>query len=439
MSFLKLTTLLLVLSNFQRGHSDTTVVSATTNFVNSPNETTVDGTTIKYQENSTTTDSNGVTTKMATQNVMTTKASTPNPKAILRIEGKGLQWFEENSTLELVCSYGSSSADVDPDQLRFFDEDGNPLSGARGFIHTILTSSKNFVNVSLTKERVQADDFGRYVCRYANDSPNFYVLVGILKVTLIDATYNVLMENKTLTCDVIPALDPETKAMIKSEDILWSKDSVMVEDVSPRYVVNGSTLNIIKAERSDIGPYTCNYEVSWGSSSFSKQWMVSFKGEVHMGSVSVSVNYIQNDDLELSCPVSGYPYPVVTWQRNGVNIIPDNRITLSPDASGKYKNAVLNIQNLQFEDKGEYSCTGTSELNTVTSSLIKIRVKDKYAALWPFIGIVLEILLLVGIIVFCEKRAKNKKGDTDEVDRPTTVRRTSERRTSEARQRTVSS
>lgn len=94
-----------------------------------------------------------------------------------------------------------------------------------------------------------------------------------------------------------------------------------------------------------------------------------------MGSVSVSFNYFQDDDLELSCPVSGYPYPVVTWQRNGVVITPDNRITLSPDASGKYTNAVLKIQSLQFEDKGDYSCTGSSELNTVTSSPIKIRVK----------------------------------------------------------------
>lgn len=91
--------------------------------------------------------------------------------------------------------------------------------------------------------------------------------------------------------------------------------------------------------------------------------------------MSVSFNYFQDDDLELSCPVSGYPYPVVTWQRNGVVITPDNRITLSPDASGKYTNAVLNIQSLQFEDKGDYSCTGSSELNTVTSSHIKIRVK----------------------------------------------------------------
>lgn len=439
MVYVKLTILLTVLGNLQRGHSDTTVASASTSYVNSSNEPTVDGSTIQYQTNWTTTDSNGGTTKPVTKNVMTTEASTRNPEAHPQILGKGLKWFLENSTFELFCSYSDASVNVDPVQLRFYDGDNKQLSEDRGFRRTVLSSSSSFVNVSLTKDGIQAEDFGTYVCRYDNtNDSSFIVHVGILKVNITDATYNLLMENKvdyTLTCDVIPAVDTET---INSEVTLWFKDGVKAENVSPRHIVNGSTLNIRKAEWSDIGPYTCEYIVLWGSNNSSFQWMVSFNGEARMGSVSVSFNYFQDDDMELSCPVSGYPYPVVTWQRNGVVITPDNRITLSPDASGKYTNAVLNIQSLQFEDKGDYSCTGSSELNTVTSSPIKIRVKDKYAAVWPFIGIVVEVLLLVGIIVVCEKRAKRKKEDTDVVDQPT-ARRTSERRTSEARQRIISS
>lgn len=437
MVYVKLTILLTVLGNLQRGHSDTTVASASTSYVNSSNEPTVDGSTIQYQTNWTTTDSNGGTTKPVTKNVMTKEASTRNPEAHPQILGKGLRWFQENSTFKLFCYYSDASINVEPARLRFYDGKNKQLSDDRGFKHTVLSSSSSFVNVSLTKDRIQAEDFGTYVCRYGNDS-SFVAYVGILKVNITDATYNLLMESKedyTLTCDVIPAVDTET---IYSEATLWFKDGVKAEDVSPRHIVNGSTLNIRKAEWSDIGPYTCEYIVLWGSLNSSFQWMVSFNGEARIGSVSVSFNYFQDDDMELSCPVSGYPYPVVTWQRNGVVITPDNRITLSPDASGKYINAVLNIQSLQSEDKGDYSCTGSSELNTVTSSPIKIRVKDKYAAVWPFIGIVVEVLLLVGIIVVCEKRAKRKKEDTDVVDQPT-ARRTSERRTSEARQRIISS
>lgn len=69
-------------------------------------------------------------------------------------------------------------------------------------------------------------------------------------MNITDATYNLLMENKvdyTLTCDVIPAVDTETRNMIDSEVTLWLKDGVKAEDFSPRHIVKGNTLNISKA------------------------------------------------------------------------------------------------------------------------------------------------------------------------------------------------
>lgn len=74
-------------------------------------------------------------------------------------------------------------------------------------------------------------------------------------MNITDATYNLLMENKvdyTLTCDVIPAVDTDTRTEIDSEVTLWFKDGVKAEDVSPRYIVNGSTLNIRKAGTFDF-------------------------------------------------------------------------------------------------------------------------------------------------------------------------------------------
>lgn len=101
--------------------------------------------------------------------------------ARLQILGKGLQWFQENSTFELFCSYSDASSNVNPAQLRFYDRDGNQLSEARGFNHATLSSSSRFVNVSLTKDRIQAEDFGGYVCRYNSSGSSFIVHVGILK------------------------------------------------------------------------------------------------------------------------------------------------------------------------------------------------------------------------------------------------------------------
>lgn len=100
--------------------------------------------------------------------------------AHLQILGKGLKWFLENSTFEIFCSYSDASINVDPAQLKFYDGDNNQLSEDRGFRRTVLSSSSSFVNVSLTKDRIQAEDFGTYVCRYGNDY-SFNMHVGILK------------------------------------------------------------------------------------------------------------------------------------------------------------------------------------------------------------------------------------------------------------------
>lgn len=100
--------------------------------------------------------------------------------AHLRILGKGLRWFQENSTFKLFCSYSDANTNVEPARLRFYDGKNKQMSEDRGFRRTVLSSSSSFVNVSLTKDRIQAEDFGTYVCRYGNDS-SFNIHVGILK------------------------------------------------------------------------------------------------------------------------------------------------------------------------------------------------------------------------------------------------------------------
>ncbi|KAK2086775.1 hypothetical protein P7K49_032682 [Saguinus oedipus] len=66
----------------------------------------------------------------------------------------------------------------------------------------------------------------------------------------------------------------------------------------------------------------------------------------------------------------------------------------------------LHIKNLNMEaDPGKYACNGTSSEGT-DQAVITLRVRSHLAALWPFLGIVAEVLVLVTIIFIYEKRRK---------------------------------
>lgn len=66
----------------------------------------------------------------------------------------------------------------------------------------------------------------------------------------------------------------------------------------------------------------------------------------------------------------------------------------------------LRIENLNMEaDPGKYGCNGTSSEGT-DQATVTLRVRSHLAALWPFLGIVAEVLVLVTIIFIYEKRRK---------------------------------
>lgn len=126
----------------------------------------------------------------------------------------------------------------------------------------------------------------------------------------------------------------------------------------------------------------------------------------------ISKNQVEGDPLTLSCKAYGVPVPEITWFKNDEPLnISDPRISLEPLEN--VTNAKLIIQNLNFDDRAEYTCFATNGISNATM-MVLVRVKDKLAALWPFLGICVEVAVLCAIIFIYEK--KRVKPDFEESD-----------------------
>ncbi|NP_001368673.1 Titin homolog [Caenorhabditis elegans] len=161
----------------------------------------------------------------------------------------------------------------------------------------------------------------------------------------------------TLVCSVSGTPHPNIK---------WTKDDKPI-DMSNKQVrhENGvCTLHIIGARDDDQGRYVCEAENIHGvAQSFS---VVEIKEAVDKDHVRpkfleplVNCSTCEGNEMVLECCVTGKPIPTITWYKDGLKLIIENRMLQYTDRKGVSR---LNIMNVVMNDDGEYTCEAVNSL-----------------------------------------------------------------------------
>jgi hypothetical protein len=155
-----------------------------------------------------------------------------------------------------------------------------------------------------------------------------------------------------------------------------------------------------------------------------------------------NIYVVENEKLEVTCIARG-SNPEITWAYSELGVLgkkcyflnfstfvtgndsSNDLFHLTPGSDERIsfrehnglEDSVLIVEPVKLSDRGVFVCLGTNEY--MKSSSIEpgdsdgmLRVKDKFAALWPFLGICAEVFVLCLIILIYEKR--RNKTDLDE-------------------------
>lgn len=203
----------------------------------------------------------------------------------------------------------------------------------------------------------------------------------------------------------------------------WFKDDKLFEPTENKFEMKDTHLVIRRTDDNDMTDYMCalvekedNKKIVYRSEVMTCLGKPTSKIVV----VPPTSNPVdEGSKIKLECIVQGKPSPLVHWRKEDKRLQSGGRFLISDVVleNKAVPNAYLEISEVEMEDRGNYYCTAQ---NTVTDHIngtdgeIFVRVKDRFAALWPFVGICAEVLVLCIIIFFYEQ--KRNKSELDESD-----------------------